>query len=30
MDLSHTVTTHWTEQTSADHFDFLDDEGDDQ
>ena len=26
MDLSHTVTTHWTEQTSAAHFDFLDEE----
>ena len=26
MDLSHTVTTHWTQQTSADHFDFLDEE----
>lgn len=26
MDLSRTVTTHWTEQTSAAHFDYLDEE----
>ena len=26
MDLSRSVTTHWTEQTSADHFDYLDEE----
>lgn len=27
-DLSHTVTTHWTQQASADHFDYLDEEED--
>lgn len=26
MDLRHTVTTHWTEQTSADHFDYLEEQ----
>ena len=26
MDLRHTVTTHWTEQTSAEHFDYLEEE----
>jgi len=26
MDLSHPAITHWTEQTSADHFDYLDEE----
>ncbi len=26
MDLSHTVTTHWTEQTSAAQLDYLDEE----
>lgn len=26
MDLSHAVTTHYLTQTSADHFDYLDQE----
>ena len=26
MDLSHTVTTHYLTETSADHFDYLEDD----